>query len=196
MSQYQILETSSSSRMTTIDLDSKLLQEGIIEINDEFTPETVSDWRNALLYLKSRLTPEETKNKPIQLHINSPGGEITSMLGLIATMRSMQEQGYIISTINVGMAASAACWTLMAGSPGYRKSLRYCRIMAHTLSSGTYGKIADLVVDVKESQNLQKLLDELTIEMACPELVEKSKYLDFWMSPEEAIEYHVVDSVI
>ena len=98
MSQYQILETSSSSRMTTIDLDSKLLQEGIIE----FTPETVSDWRNALLYLKSRLTPEETKNKPIQLHINSPGGEITSMLGLIATMKGMQEQGYIISTINVG----------------------------------------------------------------------------------------------
>lgn len=196
MTQYQIVETSSSSRMTTIDLNSKLLQEGIIEINNIFTPETVSDWRNALLYLKSKFTPEETKAKPIQLHINSAGGEVYSMLGLIATMKNMQEQGYVISTINVGMAASAACWTLMAGSPGYRQSLRYCRTMAHTLSSGTYGKIADLITDIEESKNLQKILDQLTIEMACPELVEKSKYLDFWMSPEDALKYNVIDSII
>lgn len=196
MSEYQIVETSSSSRMTVIDLDSKLLQEGIIEINDEFNADTVSDWRNALLYLKSKFSVADTQKNPIQLHINSPGGEVYSTLGLIATMRKMQEEGYVISTVNVGLAASAACWTLMAGTPGYRKSLRYCRTMAHTLSSGTYGKIADLIVDVEESKNLQKVLDQLTSEMACSELVEKSKYLDFWMSPEEAVKYHVIDSVI
>ena len=196
MTQYQIVETSSSSRMTVIDLNSKLLQEGIIEINDVFNAETVSDWRNALLYLKSKFSPEETKEKPIQLHINSPGGDVYSMLGLLSTMKNMKEQGYIISTINVGMAASAACWTLMAGSPGYRKSLSYCRTMMHTLSSGTYGKIGDLIVDVEESKNLQDLLDKLTKEMACPELIEKSKYFDFWMSPEDALKYHIIDSII
>lgn len=196
MSNYQIVETSTSSRMSVIDLDSKLLQEGVIEINDAFSPETVSSWRNALLFLRSKLSPEETQSKPIQIHINSPGGEICSMLGLISTIKSMQEVGYIISTINVGMAYSAACWLLMAGSPGYRKSLKYCRIMAHTLSSGTYGKIADMIIDVEECKALQKVLDQLTIEMACPELIEKSKYLDFYMSPEEAIKYNIIDSIV
>lgn len=196
MKLYQILETSPSSRMITIDLDSKLLQEGIIEINDVFAPETVSSWRNALLYLKSKFTPEETKRNPIQLHINSPGGEVCSTLGLISTIKSMQDKGYVISTVNVGMAASAACWTLMAGSPGYRKSLKYCRTMIHTLSSGTYGKIGDLIVDVEESKALQKILDDLTANMACPELVEKYKHSDFWMSSDDALNYHVIDEIL
>ena len=196
MSKYQIIETSSSSRMTVIDLDSKLLQECIIEINDEFTPATVSEWRNALLYIKSKVSPEETKRNPIQLHINSPGGDVYSMLGLLDTIKSMQETGYIISTINVGMAASAACWILMAGSPGYRKSLRHCRSMIHTLSSCTYGKLAELIIDVEESKNLQKILDQITSEMSCSELIEKSKYLDFWVNSEEALKYNIIDQII
>ena len=192
----QVIETSNSSRMAIIDLDSKLLQNNIIEINDEFNAENVSVWRNALLYLASKLSPSETNENPIQLHINSPGGDAYSALGLIATIKRLQKNGYVISTVNVGLAASAACWVLMSGSPGHRESLMYCRAMIHTLSSGTYGKVLDVVVDAEECKKLQAVLDRLVKEMACAELVEKYMYVDFWMSPEDAVQYHVIDSII
>lgn len=196
MKQYQVVESSTSSRFVTLDLDSKLLQEGIIEINDAFAPDTVSDWRNALLYLKSRMTPEETVNHPIQLHINSPGGEIYSMFGLYDTIKQMQAQGYVIATINVGVAASAACLILMAGNKGQRKSLTHCHTMIHTVSSGTYGKIADMIVDVNESQKIQEELNNIIKDCADPQLIEECKYLDFWMNSEETLKYGIIDKII
>lgn len=196
MSNYQIVETSSSSRMTVIDLDSKLLQEGIIEINAIFNAETVSNWRNALLYLKSKISAIETQSNPIQIHINSPGGDAYSMFGLLSTILKMKEEGYIISTINVGLAASAACYILMAGSKGYRKVLKYCRTMIHTISSSSYGKVADIIADAEESKNIQNELDQIVSNLACSELNEKCKYVDFWMNSAEALQFNVVDAVI
>ena len=192
----QIIETNVSSRMAVIDLTSKLLQEGIIEINDVFTPDTVSNWRNALLYLKSKMSPEETKRKPIQIHINSPGGDVYSMLGLYDTIKSMQKAGYVIATINVGLAASAACFILMSGSKGFRKALSHCRTMIHTLSSGTFGKIAEMIVDVEEGKALQAVIDNIVSENSDSSLIEKCKYLDFWMSADEALKHNIIDEIV
>ena len=196
MNNYNIIEQSGSTRIITLDLTSKLLQDGIIEINDEFTPETVSNWRNALLYLKTHITPDQSKESPIQLHINSPGGDAYSMFGLLATIQSMQKAGYIISTINVGMAASAACFILMAGSKGYRKSLQHCRAMIHTVSSASFGKVYEMISDVEETKNIQAELDNIVSSLADERLIDKSKYFDFWMSPEMAKEYCVIDDII
>jgi len=191
-----IIETNISSRMAVIDLESKLLQEGIIEINDVFYAETVSVWRNALLYLMAKFKPEDTQGKPIQLHINSPGGDAYSMLGLYDTIQMMKDKGYVISTINVGLAASAACFILLSGSDGYRKSLKHARTMIHTVSSFSIGKIADMEVSMEETKALQKMADSIISDHASSELIEKCKYLDFWMGSEEALQYKVIDKII
>ena len=196
MTPIQIIETNVSSRMAVIDLTSKLLQEGVIEINDVFDANTVSNWRNALLYLRTKFSPEDTKKRPIQIHINSPGGEAYSMFGLYDTIKSMQKAGYVISTINVGLAASAACFILMSGSKGYRKTLKHARTMIHTVSSYTCGKIADMIVDVEESKKIQEILDVLIKENSSEDLIEKCKYTDFWMGAEEALSYNVVDEIV
>ena len=196
MGPLQIVETNVSSRMAVLDLSSKLLQEGVIEINDVFTADTVSDWRNALLYLKTKFNPEDTKHKPIQIHINSPGGDVYSMFGLYDTIKSMQKAGYVISTVNVGLAASAACFILMSGSNGYRKSLSHCRTMIHTVSSGTFGKIAEMIVDVEEGKNIQKELDDIINNNASAELIKNCKYLDFWMSADDALKYNIIDEIV
>ena len=196
MKYYQITEYSNSSRMVNLDLDSKLLQEGIIEISEEFDPETVSTWRNALLYLKSKFTPEETQSKPIQLYINSPGGDVYSMLGLYDTIKLMQRMGYVISTVNVGLAASAACFILMAGNKGYRKSLVNCRAMMHTISTMSYGKVEEIIVTTEELKKLQETLDNIVKEQANQEIIEKYKYLDFWMTANDAKQYGIIDDII
>lgn len=189
----QIIE-SASSRTTIIDLSSKLLQSGIIEICDEFNPNTVSSWRNALLYLKTKFTPEE--NVPIQIYINSPGGDVYSMFGLYDTIQLMKKEGYVISTINVGMAASCAAIILLSGSKGYRKSLKNCRIMLHTVSSGIWDKFPEIISHAREVENVQTILNNIIIEHSSTEVLELYKNSDFWLSSEDAIKYNIIDYVV
>jgi ATP-dependent Clp protease protease subunit len=91
-----------------IDLESKLLQNNIIFLADEFTNDSVSTIQAELFYLTSKMTPEESQNNPITIYINSPGGDVYCLLGLYDVIQLFIKQGYIIKTINIGIAASAA----------------------------------------------------------------------------------------
>ena len=94
MDSVQIVE-SASSRMAVIDLQSKLLQSNLIFITDVIDANSVSTYQAELLYLASKLTPQESIDDPIKLYINSPGGECYSFLGLYDIMQSLINKGYI-----------------------------------------------------------------------------------------------------
>ena len=189
-----ILEKS-NQRMQAIDLESKLLESGIIFITEVLDSDTVTSYQAQLLYLMSILKPEDTKSNPIQIYINSPGGEVYSTFGLYDIMQMMINKGYIIKTVNVGLAASGASVILMAGSPAYRCTLPNCTVMVHQPHTKTAGTTAEIVNEGKEMQRIKDIMAEIARKHACEEVVPMLEK-DSYMSVEDAIKYKVVDKII
>ena len=177
-----------------IDLESKLLQNNIIFITDVFTSETVSTIQAELFYLTSKMTPEESQFNPITIYINSPGGEVYCLLGLYDVIQLFIKQGYIIKTINIGIAASAAAIILLSGSKGFRHCLPNSTVMLHQPSSGTIGTVTDMDIDLEESKRLKQALNEIVKKHASEELLPLMER-DAYLTPEEAIKYGIIDSI-
>ena len=193
MNNVSIIEQA-QSRMAVLDLQSKLLQNSNIFLTEEVTEESVATIQAELFYLTSKMTPEESKNDPITIYINSPGGEVYSCLGLYDVMQLFINQGYVIRTINIGLAASAAAVILLAGSKGYRYCLPNSTVMLHQPSSGTYGTITDMKIAVEEGDRLKKLLNDIVIQHASEQVVELMER-DAWISPEEALKFNLIDEI-
>lgn len=193
MDSVQIVE-SATSRMAVIDLESKLLQSNLIFITEEINERSVAIYQAELLYLVSKMTPKESVNNPIKIYINSPGGECYSFLGLYDIMQNLIKQGYVIETYNVGLAASAAAMILLAGMKGHRYCMPNSTIMLHQPSSGTWGKVTDMEIDVKESKRVKETLNNIVRSHASEELVEKMER-DYWLSAEEALQLNVIDII-
>jgi ATP-dependent Clp protease protease subunit len=177
-----------------IDLASKLLQSGIIFINEEFTGQYVSKIQASLLYLKEVISPKESEENPITIYINSPGGEIYSLLGLYDVMQSLIKDGYVIKTVNIGIAASAAAVILLSGSKGHRYCLPHTTVMLHQPSSGTYGTVTDMEIDVAESRRLKQDLNSIIKQHASEELIPLLER-DAFLTPEQALEYGIIDEI-
>lgn len=177
-----------------IDLESKLLQNNIIFITDVFTSETVSTIQAELFYLTSKITPEESQFNPITIYINSPGGEVYCLLGLYDVIQLFIKQGYIIKTINIGIAASAAAIILLSGSKGFRHCLPNSTVMLHQPSSGTIGTVTDMEIDLEESKRLKQALNEIIKKHASEELLPLMER-DAYLTPEDAIKYGIIDSI-
>ncbi len=177
-----------------IDLESKLLQNNIIFITDVFTSETVSTIQAELFYLTSKMTPEESQFNPITIYINSPGGEVYCLLGLYDVIQLFIKQGYIIKTINIGIAASAAAIILLSGSKGFRHCLPNSTVMLHQPSSGTIGTVTDMEIDLEESKRLKQALNEIVKKHASEELLPLMER-DAYLTPEDAIKYGIIDSI-
>lgn len=193
MNNVSIIEQA-QSRMAVLDLQSKLLQNNNIFLTEEVNEESIATIQAELFYLTSKMTSEESKNDPITLYINSPGGEVYSCLGLYDVMQLFINQGYVIRTINIGLAASAAAVILLAGSKGYRYCLPHSTVMLHQPSSGTYGTITDMKIAVEEGDRLKKLLNDIVIQHAGEQVVELMER-DAWISPEEALKFNLIDEI-
>lgn len=193
MNNVSIIEQA-QSRMAVLDLQSKLLQNNNIFLTEEVNEESIATIQAELFYLASKMSPEESKNDPITIYINSPGGEIYSCLGLYDVMQLFINQGYVIRTINIGLAASAAAVILLAGSKGYRYCLPHSTTMLHQPSSGTYGTITDMKIAVTEGDRLKKLLNDIVIQHAGEQVVELMER-DAWISPEEALKFNLIDEI-
>lgn len=193
MNNVSIIEQA-QSRMAVLDLQSKLLQNNNIFLTEEVNEESVATIQAELFYLASKMSPEESKNDPITIYINSPGGEVYSCLGLYDVMQLFINQGYVIRTINIGLAASAAAVILLAGSKGYRYCLPHSTTMLHQPSSGTYGTITDMKIAVTEGDRLKKLLNDIVIQHAGEQVVELMER-DAWISPEEALKFNLIDEI-
>ncbi|XP_066143264.1 ATP-dependent Clp protease proteolytic subunit-like isoform X2 [Euwallacea fornicatus] len=172
------------------DIYSRLLKERIIclmgPINDATSSVTIAQ----LLYLQS-----ESTTKPIHMYINSPGGVITSGLGIYDTMQYIMPP---ISTWCVGQCYSMASLLLGAGTKGMRNSLPNARIMIHQPSGGVTGRATEIKIQAEEILKLKEQINKLYVKHTNMPLerVEISLERDNFMTPLEAMKFGLIDHVL
>lgn len=172
------------------DIFSRLLKDRILFIG---TP--IDDAESNLVIAQLLFLEAEDPDKDIHLYINSPGGSVTASLAIYDTMQYIKPA---IETICMGQAASGAALLLAAGAKGKRYALPHARIMIHQPYGGAQGQASDIQIQAKEILRMRQELDRIIANHTGQPLerVEKDSDRDFFMSPEEAKEYGLIDEVI
>ena len=172
------------------DIFSRLLKDRIIFIGSPIDDAGANLVIAQLLFLEA-----EDPDKDIHLYINSPGGSVTASLAIYDTMQFVKPA---IETICMGQAASGAALLLAAGTKGKRMTLPHSRIMIHQPYGGVQGQAVDIQIQAKEILHMREELNRIIARHTGQPLerVEKDSDRDFFMSPEEAKEYGLVDEVI
>ncbi|MBN1356401.1 ATP-dependent Clp endopeptidase proteolytic subunit ClpP [bacterium] len=172
------------------DIFSRLLKENILFIGTPIDDQIANLVIAQLLYLEA-----EDPEKDIHLYINSPGGMVTSALAIYDTMQYIKPD---VSTICVGHADSAAALLLATGAKGKRYALRNARIMLHQPIGGIQGQASDIDIQAREilrlKHQIQTILMEHTGQSIKKIAVDTDR--DFFMSPEEAVKYGIIDDVL
>ena len=174
----------------TSDIYSRLLKDRIVFLGTPIDDTVANLIMAQMLHLES-----EDPDKDIFLYINSPGGQMTSLFALYDTMQYVRPD---ISTVCMGMAASAAAVLLSGGAKGKRYALPHARVMLHQPHGGAQGQATDieiqarLILQMKEQTNM--ILSRHTGQPL--DKVAKDTDRDFWMMADEAVEYGVVDKVL
>jgi ATP-dependent Clp protease protease subunit len=185
---YVIEQTGRGERM--YDIYSRLLKDRIIFVGTPIESQMANTIVAQLLLLDSQ-NPEQE----IQMYINCPGGEVYAGLAIYDTMRYIKAP---VSTICVGIAMSMGSVLLMAGDKGKRMALPNSRIMIHQGSAGFRGNTPDLEVQAKEVLHLRdKLVGIYHEHTSLPhEKLMRDMERDYFMSPDEAMKYGLIDSVV
>jgi ATP-dependent Clp protease protease subunit len=185
---YVIEDTGRGER--AMDIYSRLLKDRIVMIGTQLDEHLANTVIAQLLFLMS-----EDPKKDIQVFINSPGGYITAGLAIYDTMRFL---GCDINTYCIGQAASMGALLLAAGTKGKRRALPHSRIMIHQPSGGIMGTSADIQLQADEILRLKdylaKILSDCTGQTV--EKILEDSERDFFMSPEQAIDYGIVDEIV
>ena len=183
-----VIETSSRGERA-YDIYSRLLKERIVFLGDAIEDNVANLIIAQLLFLDS-----EDPEKDINLYVNSPGGVITAGLAIYDTMQLVRAP---VSTICVGMAASMAAVLLAAGHPGKRYALPHSRIMIHQGSGGFRGNTPDVFIQVREMETLVNANHELLAKHTgqTVEKIVKDTERDYFMSPDQAQAYGIIDAV-
>lgn len=171
------------------DIYSRLLKERIIFLADVVTDAVANVVVAQLLWCES-----ENPEKDIHLYINSPGGTVSAGLSIYDTMQYIRSD---VATTCIGQAASMGAFLLAAGTAGKRSALPNSRIMLHQPSGGTEGTAADIELQVKEILHLRETLNRLLAQHTGQkqEQIAKDTDRDFWMSPDDAKKYGLIDVV-
>lgn len=140
------------------------------------------------------MRPEEKKEDPINIVINSDGGDVYEALGMIDFMQSLNVK---VNTICRGRAMSAAALLLCAGT-GTRFVSKNSTIMFHEMSSGIYGKSSDMKANVQHMEKLEEVLVQIMSENSKKDkkFWRETTLKDYYLSPEEALELGVIDKII
>ncbi|XP_015902129.1 ATP-dependent Clp protease proteolytic subunit 2, mitochondrial [Ziziphus jujuba] len=172
------------------DIFSRLLKERIICINGPISDDTAHVVVAQLLFLES-----ENPSKPIHMYINSPGGHVTAGLAIYDTMQYIRSP---ISTICLGQAASMGSLLLAAGTKGERRSLPNATVMVHQPSGGYSGQAKDMTIHTKQIVRVWDSLNALYSKHTgqSVEIIQKNMDRDYFMTPEEAKEFGIIDEVI
>jgi ATP-dependent Clp protease protease subunit len=183
-----VIETSSRGERA-YDIYSRLLRERIIFLGDAIEDHLANLVIAQLLFLES-----EDPEKDISLYINSPGGVVNAGLAIYDTMQYLRAP---VSTICIGMAASMAAVLLAAGAKGKRYALPNSRIMVHQGSGGFRGNAPDAMIQMKEWEFLVQRNNELLAKHTGQPLerVKKDTDRDYFMSPDQAKDYGIIDAV-
>ena len=172
------------------DIYSRLLKERIIFLTGAIDDNTASLICAQLLFLES-----ENPKKEISFYINSPGGLVTSGLGIYDTMQYIKPP---VSTLCIGQASSMGSFLLAAGEKGKRFSLPNSRIMVHQPSAGYQGQATDIEIHAKEILALKERLNKIYSKHTKKSMEEIKKALerDNFMTPSEAKDFGLIDAVV
>ncbi len=171
------------------DIYSRLLRERIVFLGGPIDDDVANLIIAQFLFLEA-----EDPKKDISLYVNSPGGSVTAGLAILDTMNHVKPD---VSTVCVGIAASAAAVILAAGKKGKRFSLPNAEVMIHQPWGGAQGQATDIEITAKHivatRERLNKILAKATGQTF--EKVEKDVDRDYFMSADEAKKYGIVDQV-
>src|SRR5215471_15591296 len=172
------------------DIYSRLLKERII-----FLVGPVNDAVSSLVCAQLLFLESENPSKDISFYINSPGGVVTSGLGIYDTMQYIRPD---VSTVCLGQAASMGSLLLAAGAPGKRYSLPNARIMVHQPSGGAQGQATDIEIQAREILNLRTRLNQIYVKHTGQPLdvIEAAVERDKFLSPDEAKAFGLIDEVV
>lgn len=172
------------------DIYSRLLKERIIFLTGPVYDQVASLLCAQLLFLES-----ENPNKDISFYINSPGGVVSAALAMYDTMQYIRSP---VSTVCVGMAASAGSLLLTAGAPGKRFALPNARIMVHQPSGGAQGQATDIEIQAREILYTRRILNDIYVKHTGQpvEAIERKLERDTYMSAQEAREFGLIDAVV
>ncbi len=172
------------------DIYSRLLAERIVFLGTPVDDQIANLVIAQLLHLES-----DDPDKDIFLYINSPGGSVYAGLAIYDTMQFIKPD---VQTICVGIAMSMGSLLLAGGAKGKRMALPNSRILIHQVSGGFQGQGTDIEIQAREVIGLKRRLEEIYSEHTGKSIEEVSRDMerDFFMSPQEATEYGIIDNVI
>lgn len=174
----------------TYDIYSKLLEERIILLTGTIDDAMASSIMGQLLYLEAK-----DNHSDIYLYINSPGGSVSAGFAIYDTMNFVSCD---VSTICCGLAASMAAILLSAGKKGKRYALKNCEIMIHQPLASLEGQASDISINAKRIEKQKRKLAEILSQNSNQSLdkVTHDCDRDYYLDPQEALEYGLIDEII
>jgi len=172
------------------DIYSRLLKDRIVILGYPIVDEVANLVTAQLLFLES-----EDPEKEISFYINSPGGSVTAGLAIYDTMQFIKPP---VSTLCLGQAASMAAILLLAGAKGRRYALPHSRIMMHQPLGGAQGQATDIDIQAREILRMREEINGIIMRHSGQNLrkIEKDTDRDLFLTPEQAVEYGLIDEVI
>ena len=176
--------------VASMDVFSRLMMDRIIFLGVPIDDDVANIIQAQLLFLAST-----DSSADISLYLNTPGGQVSSGLGIYDTMQLVEPD---VATICTGMAASMGSVLLCAGAPGKRSSLPHSRVLIHQPLGGAKGQATDILIAAKEIEKLRTELFSIIAEHSGQpvEKVAADGERDFWMTAQEALEYGMVDEIL
>ena len=172
------------------DLWSRLMKDRIVFIGDQIHDQMANVIVAQFLFLE-----KEDPDKDIECYINSPGGSVMAGLAIYDTMRHIKPD---VGTVCVGMAGSMGAVLLSGGTKGKRSSLPNSRIMIHQGSAGFQGTPSDIEIQARLVLSFREKLTEILAENCGREFSQVARDIDrdYWMTPQEGVEYGIIDNVL
>ena len=172
------------------DIYSSLLNERIIFLGEDVNEHTANSVVAQLLHL-AYVDPQAD----ISLYINSPGGSVYDGMAIYDTMNFIKPD---VATYGIGLQASMGAFLLSSGAKGKRFCLPHAKVMIHQPSSGTHGKVTDMEIDMKETLEVKEMLAKIMAKNTGQKLakVKSDMERDYWMTPDEAVKYGLIDKVL
>ena len=190
MSFVPVVIEQSSRGERSFDIFSRLLRERIIFLGTQ-----IDDMVANLIVAQLLLLDSENPEKDIMLYINSPGGSVTAGLAIYDTMQHIRAD---VQTICLGQAASMGAFLLCSGAKGKRMALPHSRVLIHQPLGGAQGQATDIEIQAQEILRIKKTLNEIMASNTGQSIkkIEKDTDRDYIMTPQEALEYGMIDKVI
>ena len=190
MSFVPVVVEQSSRGERSFDIFSRLLRERII-----FLGTAIDDMVANLVVAQLLLLDSENPEKDIMLYINSPGGSVTAGFAIYDTLQHIRAD---VSTICLGQAASMGAFLLSSGTKGKRMALPHSRVLIHQPLGGAQGQATDIEIQAAEIIRIKKSLNEILASNTGQPVkkIEKDTDRDYIMTPEEALEYGMIDKII